>query len=122
MAVASSSIGAADYSRRAAAIRRMMEVVIEGVSGGVNVRVRVIPRAGRSAFAGTRDGALLVRLKAAPVEGAANEELIAVVAKALGVARRDVTIVAGARSRQKRLRIDGVDAATVAARLAEQGA
>lgn len=100
----------------------MMEDVIDAVPGGAIVRVRVIPRAGRSAFAGTRDGALLVRLKAAPVEGAANEELIAFVAKALGVARRDVTIVAGAQSRQKRLRIDGVDAAAVEARLAKEGA
>jgi uncharacterized protein (TIGR00251 family) len=100
----------------------MMEGVIEAVPGGVTVRVRVIPRAGRSAFAGTRDGALLVRLNAAPVEGAANEELIALVAKALGVARRDVTIVAGTRSRQKRLRIDGVDAVAAAARLAKEGA
>ena len=56
-----------------------------------------------------------------PVEGAANEELIAFVAKALGVARRDVTIVGGAQSRQKRLRIDGLDAATVEARLVKEG-
>ena len=102
-------------------IEGIIEDVIDAVPGGVIVRVRVIPRAGRSAFDGTRDGAVLVRLKAPPVEGAANEELIAFVAKALGVARREVTIVGGAQSRQKRLRIDGLDAATVEARLVKEG-
>jgi uncharacterized protein len=98
----------------------MMKDVIDAVPGGVIVRVRVIPRAGRSELAGTRDGALVVRLKAAPVEGAANEELIAFVARTLGVAKRTVTIVAGAQSRQKRVRIEGLDAAAVAARIASE--
>ena len=69
----------------------------------------MIPRAGRSGFAGLRDGALLVRLAAAPVDGAANDELIALIAKTLRIPRRDVTIVSGERSRSKRIRIAGID-------------
>jgi len=91
--------------------------VIEATPQGVVITVRVIPRAGRSGVAGTRDGALLVRLNAPPVEGAANNELVEVIADALGVARRAVTIVAGERSRTKRVRVAGVDADHVASRL-----
>ena len=69
----------------------------------------MIPRAGRSRFAGLRDGALLVRLAAAPVDGAANAELIALIAKTLRIPKRNVTIVSGERSRSKRVRIAGVD-------------
>lgn len=75
----------------------------------MDLEVRVIPRAGRAGFAGLRDGALLVRLAAAPVDGAANDELIALIAKALRIPKRDITIVAGERGRSKRIRIAGID-------------
>ena len=91
--------------------------MIESTPDGVAIAVRVIPRAGRSGLAGTRGDALLVRLQSPPVEGAANEELIEVLARALQVPKRAVTIVAGDRSRQKRVRVAGIDAATAAARL-----
>jgi uncharacterized protein len=91
--------------------------VIESTPDGVAIAVRVIPRAGRSGLAGTRGGALLVRLQSPPVDGAANEELITVLARALQVPKRAVTIVAGDRSRQKRVRVAGIDAATAASRL-----
>jgi uncharacterized protein (TIGR00251 family) len=74
----------------------------------VLVDIRVIPRSGRPGIAGMRDGAMLVRLKAAPVEGAANKELVAVLADALGVPKRNITIVSGERSRTKKVRIEGV--------------
>jgi len=82
--------------------------MITSTPQGVVLDVRVIPRAGRAGFAGTRADALLVRLTAPPVDGAANAELIQIVAATLGVPRRAVTIVAGERSRLKRVRIDGV--------------
>lgn len=75
----------------------------------MDLDVKVIPRAGRSGFAGLRDGALLVRLAAAPVDGAANDELIALLAKTLKIPKRDITIVSGERSRSKRVRISGLD-------------
>ena len=78
------------------------------MAGGATLRVRVSPRASRDEVAGERDGALVVRLTAPPVDGAANEELIDVLAAALGVPKRAITIVAGARSRQKRVHVTGV--------------
>jgi uncharacterized protein (TIGR00251 family) len=79
--------------------------------------VRVIPRARRSSIDGMRGDAWLIRLQAPPVDGAANEALIAVIATACGVARRAVSIVAGQTSRNKRVRLTGLDEATVRARL-----
>ena len=75
----------------------------------VDLEIRVIPRAGRSGFGGVREGALLVRLAAAPVDGAANDELIALLARTLRIPKRAITIVSGARSRSKRIRIAGLD-------------
>jgi uncharacterized protein (TIGR00251 family) len=82
--------------------------MITATSTGVMVNVRVIPRAAKPGIAGTRDGALLVRLTAPPVEGAANAELIEVIADAAGVPRRSVSIVAGERARTKRVAINGI--------------
>jgi uncharacterized protein (TIGR00251 family) len=62
------------------------------------------------------DGVLKVRVMAPAVEGAANVSLIRILADELGVARRDVRIVAGASSRQKLVIVDGVDAEAVVAR------
>lgn len=75
----------------------------------MDLEIRVIPRAGRSGFAGLRDGALVVKLAAAPVDGAANDELIALFAKTLRVPKRDVQIVSGEQSRSKRVRVAGMD-------------
>jgi uncharacterized protein (TIGR00251 family) len=67
--------------------------------------------------AGRRGDALLVRLAAAPVEGAANVELVEVIAELFGVPKRAVSIVAGEHSRQKRVSVVGVDLATASSRL-----
>ena len=72
------------------------------------INIRVIPRAGKSGISGTRGDAILVRLNAAPIDGAANAELIEVLADALGVPKRSVSIVSGERSRQKRVRVEGI--------------
>lgn len=76
--------------------------------------VHVIPRSPRPGFAGTRNGALLVRLAAPPVDNAANEELIALLARATGSPRRQISIVPGERGRRKRLQLAGADARVVA--------
>ena len=94
-----------------------MSTIIQSTPDGVVVNVRVIPRAARSGVAGTRGDAFLVRLNAPPVEGAANAELVDVIAAALGVPKRAVSIVAGERSRDKRVRVSGIDRATAEARL-----
>ena len=91
--------------------------MISSTPDGVVIDVRVIPRAAKSGIAGTRDAALLVRLNAPPVEGAANAELIEVISKVLGVPKRAVTIVAGERSRSKRVAVAGVTREAVEARI-----
>ena len=79
--------------------------------------VRVIPRARKTEIAGTREDALLVRLAAPPVEGAANEALIEFLADRLHVARRAVRIVSGERGRAKRVAVSGVTAQQILALL-----
>jgi uncharacterized protein (TIGR00251 family) len=92
--------------------------VIQSTRDGIIISIRVIPRAEKAGVAGTRGLALLVRLQAPPVEGAANAELIDVIAMTLAVPKRAVSIASGERSRQKRVRVSGIDAATAASRLA----
>jgi uncharacterized protein (TIGR00251 family) len=75
---------------------------------GVEVNVRVIPRARKTEISGERDGALVVRVNAPPVEGAANDALIAFFADALRVPRCAIQIVSGERGRRKRIAIAGV--------------
>ncbi|HVZ21356.1 MAG TPA: DUF167 domain-containing protein [Vicinamibacterales bacterium] len=89
-------------------------------AGGVAIAIRVIPRAARAGLAGTRGDALAVRLTAPPVEGAANEELVGLLAEVLRVPRRAITILHGERSRSKILRVDGIDAETCRTLLASQ--
>ncbi|MGE0359608.1 MAG: DUF167 domain-containing protein [Vicinamibacterales bacterium] len=91
--------------------------MVSAVAGGTLLDVRVIPRAPRSAVAGVRDGALLVRLAAPPVDGEANAALIALLADALGVPRRDLALVGGERARRKRVKVSGMTPSEVAARL-----
>jgi uncharacterized protein (TIGR00251 family) len=79
--------------------------------------VRVIPRAPRTAVAGRRGGAILIRLAAPPVDGAANDALRAFLAERLGVPQRQVAIVRGATSRDKTVAIEGVSAAAIDAAL-----
>ena len=81
------------------------------------VDVRVIPRARRTELAGRRGTALLMRLSAPPVDGSANQALVAWLAERLGVPRRQVTIARGPASRDKVIAIEGLTRADVAARL-----
>ena len=85
---------------------------------GIELDVRVIPRARRDEIAGIRAGAVLVRLAAAPVEGAANAALIELIARQLDRPRKAVRIIGGERTRDKRLEIVGITAAVAARRLA----
>ena len=82
--------------------------MIHAVAAGVEIDVRVIPRAGTSAVAGERDGRVLVRLAAPPVEGAANQALIELFATLFGRPKRDIRLLSGERSRTKRVAVDGV--------------
>jgi uncharacterized protein (TIGR00251 family) len=92
---------------------------------GLVVTVRLTPKGGRDSIDGIAqlsDGSsvLKARVAAAPAEGEANDALIRLLARRLRVAPRDVTLVAGATSRIKRLLIKG-DAGALTAALAELG-
>jgi hypothetical protein len=94
-----------------------MALDIRATEAGLTLRVRVQPRASRDAVSGERDGALVVRLTAPPVEGAANDALARFLGKALGVAPSAVRVVSGAAGRNKIVSVAGVDTATARERL-----
>lgn len=82
-----------------------------GIVGDIAIRLQ--PRARRDEVVGERGGAVVVRVSAPPVDGRANEALCRFVAKAAGVAPSRVTIVRGLGSRDKVVRVDGVDEAAL---------
>ena len=75
----------------------------------ITFQVRVVPRASRSEIAGEHDGALRVRVTAPPVDGAANEELVRLLARELKVRAGAVEIVSGHSSRNKSVLVRGAD-------------
>lgn len=84
------------------------------------VRFHAVPRASRTEVAGRHGDAVKIRLKAPPVDGAANQELIRFLAKHFGVPRSAVRLVSGASSRDKRIAIPGVTAEAAVASLLAQ--
>lgn len=83
--------------------------------GHVVFNVKVVPRASRSELVGEQDGSLRVRIAAPPVDGAANEELIRLLARKLEVKPSAVTIVSGLGSRTKRITVTGITPKTLEA-------
>ncbi|HAY22278.1 MAG TPA: hypothetical protein DCY27_08945 [Desulfobacterales bacterium] len=81
--------------------------------------VAVVPRSSRDALAAWHQGVLRVRLRAAPVEGAANEALVALLAKSLGVPRDCIQIRAGKTSRRKVVSVQGISPEELDQRLTE---
>jgi hypothetical protein len=95
-----------------------MALDVRDTPGGLTLRVRVQPRASRDGIGGEREGALVVRLTAPPVEGRANEALARLLGRALGVPPSAVRVVRGATGRDKRVAVAGVSAAAALERLA----
>lgn len=93
--------------------------MLRDVRAGVRLRVRVTPRASVNAVEPPRNGALVVRVTAAPADGQANAAACRTVARALGVGRSYVTVERGERAREKVLHIAGMSAEQGAARLIE---
>lgn len=89
--------------------------MIEEAGGTVRFGVLVAPRASREAVLGVHDGALKIALTAPPVDGAANDALIAFLARALGVPKRALRITAGQTSRRKKVEVEGIATAAVRA-------
>jgi uncharacterized protein (TIGR00251 family) len=84
---------------------------------GVRIDIRVMPRAPRTAIEGVRDGRLIVRVTAPPVDDAANDAVVAALAATLDLPRRAIRIVSGGSSRNKTIEIAGADALMVRTKL-----
>ena len=81
---------------------------IEQVSGGVRLHLLVQPRASVSDVVGLHDGRIKVRLAAPPVEGAANQALLKLLARVLGVPLRALELTSGANGRRKEVLVTGL--------------
>jgi len=77
-------------------------------NGAVTFAVKVVPRASKNQIVGIEGDAIKIRLNAPPVEGKANDALIAFLAAALAVPRARIEIVTGQTSRRKILRVRGM--------------
>ena len=86
---------------------------------GISLAVRVQPRASRSGVAGEVDGALKLRLAAPPVDGEANEELVRLLAKLFALPRANISLLAGATSKNKIVLLAGATKAGIEQALKE---
>jgi len=77
---------------------------------GIIIEVKVDPRSSKKEIAGVMDNVLKVKLTAPPVGGAANEQLIELLAEKFGVRKSNIIILRGGTSRRKTVKITGVKA------------
>ena len=94
-----------------------MTPAVTAAAAGVRLQVQVQPRASRSEVVGLHGDRVRVRLAAPPVDGAANEALIALLAEVLGVARSAVRIKTGLGARGKSVEVRGVSLREASERL-----
>jgi len=91
-----------------------MPIELEQRGDAVRLRVRVQPRASRAEIVGEHDGALRVRLTAPPVEGAANQQLVKLLAETFRIPKSAVRVVSGETGRSKLVELEGVEIGEVA--------
>ncbi len=96
----------------------MSEWINDSVDG-TSILVKVVPKASKSEIVGVEGDCLKIRLKAPPVDGAANKELINMLGKLLKVPKKDIIIKQGHASKRKRVYIVGVGSKEVQKQLAE---
>lgn len=90
-------------------------------SNGIVFKVQVVPRASRSEIVGAHNGALRVRIARPPVDGAANEELVRLLARSLRVPRSAVEITAGHSAKLKTVRVAGLESSAIENLFVSQG-
>ncbi len=96
-------------------------MIVQDSKNGVVLAVHVQPKASRTEYVGIHGDALKIRVAAPPIDGAANDELIRFIASRCAIPRASVLIQSGAEGRHKRLRLKGVTAELVIARLMPGG-
>ncbi|HEX8947490.1 MAG TPA: DUF167 domain-containing protein [Dissulfurispiraceae bacterium] len=85
-----------------------MDIPYSKTKDGIIIEVKVDPRSSKKGIAGVMENTLKVKLTAPPVEGAANEQLIEILAEEFGVKKSNVVILKGESSRRKTVKIMGV--------------
>lgn len=90
---------------------------VSAAEGGARLEILVQPRASRTRVAGLHGDRLKIQVAAPPVEGAANDAVVRLVARLAGVPRRSVEILRGETGRRKTLLVGGADPAALAAAL-----
>lgn len=93
------------------------QIAAQDVADGCTLSVRIHPGARKNAVTGLHAGAVKIALTAPPVDGKANQALIAFLAEALHLPRTRIALVSGLTSRTKTIRITGKSAAEVVAAL-----
>ena len=76
--------------------------------GDSDVKIRLSPRSSRNQITGKEDDVFKIKVTAPPVDGKANKALIDLLAKRLGLPKRDINIISGKNSRLKTVRISGL--------------
>jgi uncharacterized protein (TIGR00251 family) len=92
-------------------------ITVSSSQTGVRIDLRVIPKSPRTKIDGVRDGRLLVRVTAPPVDDAANDAVVEALSRVLDVPKRSIRIVSGATARNKTVEVAGMTCAAVLARL-----
>jgi uncharacterized protein len=93
---------------------------LEHRDGRVLLRLRVSPKSRKARIAGEHGGALKLHVTEPPEKGRANEGVIALLAETLGIAEREIELVSGHASHDKRVAISGLDEATLRTKLQEK--
>ena len=86
-------------------------VLLRESKNGLTFDIQVIPHASRAEISGVQEGALKIKVTAPPVEGAANEACIKLLAKELGLKKSRMEISSGAKSRKKTVMIKDISKA-----------
>ena len=86
-----------------------MEIPFQKSKKGITLKIKVEPRSSGKGIAGLIGDIIKIKLHAAPVGGAANEELIEVLSEEFGIKKRAIKIISGQSSRNKVIEIEGID-------------
>ncbi|MBI5846644.1 MAG: DUF167 domain-containing protein [Nitrospirae bacterium] len=88
----------------------MKEIPFKKIKNGITIEIKVEPRSSQKGIAGVMDNNVLkVKLTSPPVEGAANEQLIEVLAEGLKLKKSQIKVIRGHTSKRKVVQISGVE-------------
>ena len=85
----------------------MINFTVNG--GAIFINVKVVPRSSQSEIVSESGGALKIKLKSPPVEGAANAELVKLLSKTFGVSKSEIEIIKGQTSKSKQIKISNLE-------------